>query len=207
MKNKRIALFGGTFDPIHIGHTTVAAAAAAHLGVERLTFIPARQSPLKSKTPYVDDAMRVRLIELAIAENPLFDLSTCELERPVPSYTLNTIQWFRRQLNRDTELFWLIGADAIAALGHWYRVQELVEQCTVATMLRAGCAKPDFTSLVPVVGAAKVNELQRHILPTPAVACSSSDIRERIRLGKDVKDMLHPAVHACIAANGLYAGR
>lgn len=205
MKRKRIALFGGTFDPIHNGHTTVAADAATRLGVEQLTFIPARQSPLKSKKPFVDDTMRVRLIELAIAGNPLFALSTCELERPVPSYTLTTIQWFRRMVDDNTTIYWLIGADAVSALSHWYRVQELVEQCTIATMCRAGCPQPDFSSLIPIIGTERTDELQQSVLPTPAIPYSSTDIRRRIHLGKDVKDMLHPAVQNCIEEHGLYA--
>jgi nicotinate-nucleotide adenylyltransferase len=204
MKTKQIALFGGTFDPIHNGHTVVAADAAARLDVAQLIFIPARQSPLKVHTPSINDRDRVHLIELAIADNPLFTLSTCELERPVPSYTLDTVRLFRRLYDDDTKLFWLIGADGVSTLAHWYKIQELVDVCTIVTMFRAGCPHPDFSSLVPVIGERKVAHLQQHTLPTPAIPFSSTDVRERIRLGNEVESMLHPAVQGYIEKNGLY---
>ncbi len=204
MKRKRIALFGGSFDPIHNGHTTVAADAAAQLGVDQLIFIPARRSPLKRKRPYLNDAMRVRLIELAIADNPLFELSTCELERPAPSYTLNTVEEFRHRLDNDTVIHWLIGADAVVALAQWYKANALVEQCIITTMHRAGCPQPDFASLIPTIGRDKASEVQMNMLPTPAIPFSSTDIRERIRLGRDVTGMLHASVQECIEKNKLY---
>jgi nicotinate-nucleotide adenylyltransferase len=92
MLTRRIALFGGTFDPIHLGHTTVADAAARQIGAERVIFIPAKISPLKGFFPFASDTDRLKMIELAIAGHELFAASDCELKRPAPSYTLDTVR-------------------------------------------------------------------------------------------------------------------
>lgn len=143
MKRKwRLALFGGTFDPIHLGHTAVVTHAGRQLGAEAVVFIPARRSPHKSASPAATDADRVALITLAIADHPAWQVSDCELNRPAPSYTLDTIRHFKAQYGDDATIYWLIGADAVRDLPHWYAIDQLLDLCTIVAMYRAGCPRP-----------------------------------------------------------------
>ena len=124
MPEKKIALFGGTFDPIHLGHTAVAAAAGEHIGTEKIMFVPARRSPLKAFFPEASDEDRLAMIGLAISGNSGFEVSNYELKKAGPSYTLETIRYFRQQLGSGVLIYWLAGADMLEDLPHWYGVTE-----------------------------------------------------------------------------------
>ncbi len=104
MAKRKLALFGGTFDPIHLGHTTVAAAAAEHIGAEKTVFIPAKCSPLKDFFPEATDDDRLAMIALAIAGNEKFQLSDYELKKPEPDYTLETVRQFQAEYGRRTSI-------------------------------------------------------------------------------------------------------
>ena len=122
MTERKIALFGGTFDPIHLGHTIVAADAIKHIGAEKNIFIPAKRSPLKNFFPIASDDDRLKMIALAIAGNKNFQLSDYELNKPKQSYTLETVRRFQAEHGSATLIHWLIGADSIAELPHWYGI-------------------------------------------------------------------------------------
>lgn len=204
MSDKRIALFGGTFDPVHNGHTTVALNAAQRLGVNELVFIPAKQSPLKQNAPHITDDERVSLIRLAIDGESLFTLSTCELTRPAPSYTLDTVLHFKHRYGDNTELIWLIGADAIKELSRWYRIKELLQRCTLTTMVRGGCAHPNFNACIAFFGETTVRKLNENVLETPDVPISSTEIRKRIQAGMDINNLVHAKVADYIKEKRLY---
>jgi len=201
---RRLALFGGTFDPIHLGHTTVAEAAARQLDAEQVVFIPAKISPLKGFFPFASDVDRLRMIELAIAGNRLFAVSACELKRPAPSYTLDTVRQFRRQCGPGTSIHWLIGADGVGDLVHWHKIQELIDECDLTTMRRPGFPAPDFDRFEPLWGAQRVAKLKGNMIETPLVDVSSTEVRRRLIAGEDVTGMLHPDVIQYIRAHHLY---
>jgi len=204
MAKRKIALFGGTFDPIHLGHTIVAASVLEHIGAEKIIFIPAKRSPLKGFLPKASDNARLEMIALAIAEEKNFQVSDCELKKPAPSYTLETVRWFQADYGSDTSIHWLIGADSIGDLVHWYGIVELIDACTLTTMYRAGCAPPDFAGFEAIWGRQRVQKLQRNIIQTPLIDISSTEIRNRLAAGLDVTDMLHLAVADYIRKHGLY---
>lgn len=201
---RRIALFGGTFDPIHVGHTTVADATARQLGAERVIFIPAKISPLKGFFPFASDTDRLKMIELAIASHELFAVSDCELKRPAPSYTLDTVRQFQRDYGPGTHIHWLIGADGVGDLMHWHKIQELIDECFLTTMRRPGYPAPDFDHFEPLWGPQRVAKLKRNVIETPLVDISSTEVRRRIAAGEDVAGMLHPDVIRYIRAHKLY---
>jgi len=202
-KNK-IILFGGTFDPIHRGHIEVALAAREHLQADSLIFIPASRSPLKQQQPIASDQDRLEMIRLSIGQNDRLRLSTCELNRPQPSYTLDTVLYFREKYAQQADLFWLVGADAIEDLSRWYRINELLEICTIAVMYRAGYPKPDFEACKEEFTPEQIAQFQQNIVPVPLIEISSTDIRNRISQGRDVRDFLHPKVYDYIKAHDLY---
>ncbi len=201
---RKVVLFGGTFDPMHIGHTTVAAEAAEYIGAKKVVFIPAKRSPLKDSLPKASGADRCAMISLAIAGNKKFELSDYELKRPQPSYTLQTVRQFQADYGSNTLVYWLVGADSIDDLSHWYGIVELIDQCNLSVMYRAGCNPPDFTRFKTVWGPRRVEKLQQNVIQTSLIDISSSEIRNGIAAGQDVADMLHPLVADYIHKHGLY---
>ncbi len=204
MVEKKIALFGGTFDPIHLGHTAVAAAAAEYIGAEKIFFIPAKRSPLKDSFPEASDDDRLAMIALAIADNKKFQLNDYELRKPRPSYTLETVRYFQSEYGGRALIYWLIGADSIYELSRWYGIVELIDECNLCVMFRAGFEPPDFAKFKDVWGAARVEKLQRNVTPTLLIDISSTEIRSRLATGRDVAGMLAPQVADYIREHGLY---
>ncbi|MDI6448261.1 nicotinate-nucleotide adenylyltransferase [Anaerobaca lacustris] len=204
MAKRKIALFGGTFDPIHLGHTRVAEAAAKQIDAENVVFIPAKCSPLKGFSPNATDDDRLRMIELATRGNERFSVSDCELHRPAPSYTLDTVKHFQRECGDDALIYWLIGADSVDDLVLWHRIDELIDVCRLAVMVRGGYAAPSFDRHLQVLGRNRVEKLRRNVIETPSIDISSTLIRRRLAAGEDVGDMLCPDVMDYIRKRGLY---
>jgi nicotinate-nucleotide adenylyltransferase len=204
MVKRRIVLFGGTFDPIHLGHTTVAADAAKNIGADKLVFIPAKRSPLKGFLPRASDDDRLEMIALATADEKSFQVSDFELQKPAPSYTLETVLNFRREYGEQASIYWLVGADGVDDLAYWHMIVELIDACNLTTMYRAGCEPPNFAKFEAVWGRRRVEKLEQNIVQTPLVDISSTEIRKRLAEGRDVTRMLHPAVSDYISQHGLY---
>jgi nicotinate-nucleotide adenylyltransferase len=201
---RKVALFGGTFDPIHLGHTGVAAEAAKHIGAEKIVFIPAKRSPLKGFIPSASDNDRLAMIALAIAGHNNLEISAYELKKTEPSYTLQTVRQFQADLGSETEIYWLIGADSINDLQHWYGITELIDECNLSTMYRPGFEQPDFSKFTKLWGCRYVEKLQRNVIKTPLFDISSTEIRNRLASGGEVTNMLHPAVADYIRKHSLY---
>jgi nicotinate-nucleotide adenylyltransferase len=204
MSIRRIVLFGGTFDPVHLGHTAVAQAAARQLDAEQVIFVPAKVSPLKGFFPFAPDADRLRMLERALAGQARCAVSDCELRRAAPSYTLDTVRCFQQQYGPQASLHWLLGADGIGDLVHWYKIQELIDACHVTALRRPGYPAPDFRRFEPQWGPQRVAKLQQDVIETPLVDISSTEVRRRLAAGEDVSGMLHPDVLSYIRARQLY---
>ena len=201
---RKIALFGGTFDPIHKGHTAVAESAREYVQAEAVLFIPAHRSPHKRISPQAGIADRVEMIRLAIRENEHFHLNECELSRPEPSYTLETVNELKSHYGRDVEMYWLLGADSVNDLPKWYGINELIDECTLCVMFRAGFDRPDFSAFTDLLGRQRVEKLRQNVIPTPLINMNSTEIRSRIAAGLDVSEMLHPEVLGYIRRRNLY---
>ena len=207
MAGEKIALFGGTFDPVHLGHTAVAEAAAEHIGAEKIIFVPAKRSPLKDSFPEAGDGERLAMIALAITDNKKFQLNDYELRKPRPSYTLETVRHFQSEYSGKALIYWLMGADSIYELSRWYGILELIDECNLCVMFRAGCEPPDFARFKDIWGAARVEKLQRNVIRTPLIDISSTEVRRKLAAGQDVTDMLAPKVADYIREHGLYEAK
>lgn len=205
MKKQKVILFGGTFDPIHLGHITVAAHACESLGADKLIVIPAKRSPLKSFFPIASAQDRMHMITLAVSEKPMFQVDGFELDKPAPSYTVDTIRYFKSRFGAQVEIYWLIGADGVDDLQYWHKITDLLDECALCTMYRAGCARPDFSGFKDEWGLQRVKKLQQNVISTPLVDISSTEIRKRLASGQCVERMLAPAVLAYIRRHTLYA--
>jgi len=198
-----IVLFGGTFDPVHAGHTTVAEFAAERLGAEKVIFIPAKRSPHKHVAPVASGDDRLAMLRLATAGRPRFEVSDCELRRKGPSYTLDTVLYFRKRFGGGADLCWLIGADMLTDLPKWHRVGDLLDQCSVCVMRRGGYPPPKFDGLESF-GEERLARLRANVLETPSVDLSSTEIRGKLARGAKVTGLLCPSVLDYIEKNGLY---
>lgn len=204
MNSKKIILFGGTFDPVHLGHTTVANSAAQYLNAERLIFIPAKCSPLKSVMPRASDIDRINMLSLAVQGHDNYEVSDYEISKSAPSYTLDTVRYFKSTRGPEHVFYWLVGADSIDDLVYWHSITELIDECNVAMMYRAEYQRPDFTKYKSIWGDERVEKLQRNIIPTPLVNISSTDVRKKIKSGEDVSQILDNKVFKYIYEHGLY---
>ena len=188
---------------MHLGHTTVAAFAAEQIGADEVIFIPAKRSPHKNVFPVASGASRAEMLRLAVAGNAKFSVSSCELERPDPSYTAETVSMFAGRYGPESQLYWLVGADAVGDLALWHRAEHVLDMCNLCVMYRSGYPKPDFSQLEHL-GAERVEKLSKHVLATPFVDISSTEIRRKLVAAEDVSGLLSPAVLDYIEKNGLY---
>src|SRR5687767_11634703 len=188
----RIALFGGSFDPVHNGHLLVALAAMEELSLERIFFVPAAQSPFKPETKPAPPELRLRMLRLALAGQPRYEVDAQEIRRGGTSYTIDTVRDYRRRFPKS-ELFYLIGADHIPQLHKWRSADELAGSAEFVAIPRPGQAAP-----APPAGF-RVRAL--HGFP---FGVSSSQIRERIRAGKPIDCLVPAAVTEAIRNSRLY---
>jgi nicotinate-nucleotide adenylyltransferase len=191
--------FGGSFNPIHNGHLICARAAAEAAGFDRVLLIPNRQAPHKQGHSDVADADdRLAMCRSAIAGDTLFEVDDIELNRLGPSYTIDTA----RELQRRgwPEVAWLIGADMARFLPHWHESTTLLAEVQFVLMARPGWSFDWLTM------PAEYRHLERHVVQTPLIEISSTDIRERVSQGKDIAYLTPPAVADYIRQRELYRG-
>lgn len=188
----RIGLYGGTFNPVHLGHLLVARAALEELGLDRLVFIPAAQSPFKPASIPLAGQDRLRLLRLALAGESRFAVDDQEIRRGGVSYTIDTVRIYSQQ-SPATQLFYLIGADHSRLLPQWREPQELARLADFVVIPRPGetCQPP----LPPFRG---------QVLQGFPVSISSSQIRERLRKGLWVDHLLPAPVAEALRNNNLY---
>ncbi len=201
---EKIILFGGTFDPVHTGHIEVAQAAAEKIGAKKAILIPARRSPHKNQKPVAIDIDRIAMLKLAIKDKNLFQISTIELNRAEPSYTIDTIHQLKQKFGGDCELYWLIGADMLKSLPLWHKVIELMDQCNISVMNRGGFDKPDFDSLIAKFDKETIEKLKKNSIETPLIDISSTEIRRKLADDEDAGEFLHPEVLKYIKDRRLY---
>ena len=147
------------------------------------------------------------MLRLAAKGEPLFEVSDYEISQPGPSYTILTVQEFRRQLGEAVDLYWLIGADSLVELANWYEVERLVDLCQVVTAARPGWDQPDLSGLSRRVSRAQIERLEAGILRTPRIDISASEIRRRVAEGLSIRYLVPDAVAEYIAAQGLYRSK
>jgi nicotinate-nucleotide adenylyltransferase len=199
---KALGIYGGTFDPIHLGHLLLAESAREELKLEKVIFVPALQSPLKSHAPLISNQDRLALTKLAISDNPYFTVSPVELKRAPPSYTVDTLQYFH-QLYPDWQLFLLMGEDSLHTLTEWFQFRTIFRLAKLAIGARPGVA-PSLPLELKAYQWPSQESRGFVYFHNPKVDISSSAVRERLRLGKSVKYWLTPQVLTYIKKHKLY---
>jgi nicotinate-nucleotide adenylyltransferase len=199
-----VALFGGSFNPIHNGHLIAVRSVAEQIGAARVVFIPSAQPPHKPPADLAEAADRLEMVRRAIAGEDAWEASDCELRRRGPSYTIDTVLGFRNELGGASELCWVIGADSLTELASWYRVEELVDICRIVTAARPGWERPDLGVLRVRLDDSQIARLAAGILDTPRIDISATDIRRRVREGRSIRYLVPDGVREYVRERGLY---
>ena len=196
-----IGVLGGTFDPIHKGHIVVAEETRARLNLAEVLFIPAGQPWLKEGSPILAAEHRVQMVRLAIADKPYFKLSTVEIDRAGPSYTVDTITGLQAQLGAGDELFFILSRDTLAQLPQWREPSRLIEMCRLVAVPRPGYLLPDLNSLEAIISGLSQRLI---LLDKPEVDIGATEIRTRVAQGLSIRHLVPEPVDEYIRQHRLY---
>jgi nicotinate-nucleotide adenylyltransferase len=196
----RVGVFGGTFDPIHIGHLVSAEEAWMALKLERVVFIPAGLPPHKLDHVMSPVEHRLAMVELAIASNPHFAVSKVDIERFGPCYTVDTIELLRDEWGPGVEIYFIMGSDSLLDILTWHNPRRLIRLCRFAVVSRSGYQVDldELDALLPGVTS------RVQMLNAPELAISSTDIQRRVREGLSIKYQVPEAVEDYIYQHKLY---
>ena len=196
----RIGVLGGTFDPPHIGHLWLASLAAEALELDRVLFMPAAQPPHKKGQVITRATDRLLMTRLAINGDPILELSAIEMERPGPSFTIDSVSELKR-VHRDTALFLVMAADSLAQIDTWREPDRLLEEIEWVVGPRPGTALPDRPVLEDRFGA---RASRIHLLEGPSLDVSSSEIRRRVAARHTIRYLVPRDVEELIIDRELY---
>ncbi len=196
-----LGIMGGTFDPIHYGHLVAAEGARHDLKLEKVIFIPAGRPPNKPNSCITELWLRYRMTCLAAASNPFFEVSPIEVERTGPSYTVDTVQMISR-LYPGAQIYFIIGSDALIDIHNWKDIDRLLTICRFVAAARPGYQIDElWKKLNNLIGYLRLNII---CMEVPALAISSTDIRQRVREGRPIKYLLPEPVEDFVIKNQLY---
>jgi nicotinate-nucleotide adenylyltransferase len=204
----RLGIFGGTFDPPHVGHLLAASDAIEHLALDRLVFVPVATQPLKTSRTTAPAVDRLAMVRLTAGNDPRLGTDSVELDRDGLSYTVDTLREFARR-SPSAERFFLVGADVLSTFAEWRDPHVVLELATLAVLTRraepgaptTGLGRPDRSNegnLSTMMGQRST------VVPTRRVDVSSTEIRARVRSGRSIHGFVTEAVAEYIGSHGLY---
>ncbi len=196
-----IGVLGGTFDPVHNGHLIVTEEVRARLNLAEVLFVPAGQPWLKKDSPISPPEHRVNMVRLAIADKPYFKLSTMEIERPGPSYTVDTIAELQAQLGAGDELFFILGWDNLAQLPQWREPSRLLTMCRLVAVARPGSPLPNLKKLEALIPGLSQGVV---LMDKPEIDISAAIIRDRVAHGLSIRHLVPEPVERYIREHKLY---
>jgi nicotinate-nucleotide adenylyltransferase len=203
---RRIGIMGGSFDPVHMGHLVVAQDAVERLELSGIVFIPAAIPPHKQHLQQVDAGHRMNMLRLAVASDTRFSVSDIELRRGGVSYTIDTVHALKAE-QPGVEWVLVVGSDTLVDLHNWYKIDELLDLCDVATFLRPGESDLGEVAGKVLLSDVRKEMLLRNVVEAHLVGISSSEIRMRMAEGSSIRYLVPPEVEMYIYEHGLYQGR
>ena len=202
---RRIGIMGGSFDPVHMGHLVVAQDAMERLELSEVVFIPAAIPPHKQHLRQADAEHRLNMLQLAVESDIRFSISDVELQRGGVSYTIDTVRALRSG-QPDADWVVVVGSDTLVDLHTWYKVDELLDLCEVASFLRPGESELSAIAEKMQLPDRHRAMLLRNVVEAHLVGISSSEIRMRIAEGLGIRYLVPPEVEMYIFEHGLYQG-
>lgn len=201
----RVGILGGTFDPVHLGHLLIAEECRLSLSLDRVLFIPAGQPWLKSGQPLTAAEHRWRMAQLATASNPHFQVLRTEIDRPGPSYTVDTLTGLPQFGGQPAELYFILGIDALASFHLWKEPERILQLANLVAVRRPGYRDTEIDNIINEVKARYPDYAHRlTTLPMPGVDFSATDIRRRAAAGQSFRYHTPEPVEQYILDNGLY---
>ncbi len=199
---RRVGVLGGTFDPPHVGHLWLASLAADAMELDRVLFMPAAQPPHKQDRTISGATDRLLMTRLAIGSDPTFELSPIEMERPGPSFTIDSIRQLQSMYGDQTQLFLVMAADSLQQIDTWREPDLLLGLVEWIVGPRPGVAMPQRDALQERFGDAAA---RIRLLDGPSLDVSSSQIRERVAVGRVIRYLVPRSVEELIVDRGLYS--
>ena len=199
-----LGILGGTFDPIHIGHLAIAEEARESLSLERVLFVPTGVPVHKPGRPVSPAEHRVAMVAAAIADNPAFALSRAEVDRPGPSYAVDTLEALAAEIGAgggEPDLVFILSSEAYAGLPTWRRPERILELCRMAVVPRPGVEPIDPDAMARLVPGADRRTI---VIDGPRLAISGSVLRARVAAGRSIRYLVPDAVIDYIGDHGLY---
>jgi nicotinate-nucleotide adenylyltransferase len=197
----RLGILGGTFDPVHFGHLLAAEETRSALPLDRVLFAPAGDPPHKQGHSILPVTHRLRMVQLAIADNAAFGICSVDIDRPGPHYTVDTIDLIRNEwATGDDETFFIMGVDSLADLLSWHQPSRLIELCRLAVAARPGYG----TDLEKLETALPGISDRLDWVEMPVLGISSSDLQRRVREGRSIRYQVPAAVAEYVARHKLY---
>jgi len=203
MASKRIGIFGGSFDPIHLGHLLMAEQFRSELSLDTVKFIPAKISPFKLNYTPTADKHRLEMLKLAIGAHPNFEIDPIEIQRGGVSYTIDTVE--QLQSNQpDATWFLLIGADSLKDFKKWKSPGKLLQSVQLVVARRGGCPEPDWKELDGLASEETLRAIQEIRLDIPVMEISSTAVRQRIETKRSIRYLVPAPVEVYIQEHQLY---
>ena len=197
----KLGLFGGTFDPIHLGHLIVAEEARSILQLDKVLLIPTGQPWLKSGLKNTDAEHRLAMVDLAVKADARLSSSDMEIRRPGPTYTVDTLTELRQELGPGPELYLILGLDSLADMKRWHQPQLIFDLSRVVAVTRPGYEDFDSDALESIApGASR----KVHLLTGPLIGISGTEIRRRVYHGLPIRYWVPEGVESYILERGLY---
>lgn len=197
---RRIGVIGGTFDPIHYGHLAAAEEARVKMDLERVLFVVAGVPPHKLDEEITPVEHRLAIVSLAIASNAYFEISRVDVDRPGPSYTVDTISILQKRWGQDTEICFIMGLDSLVELPTWHQPQRLIQSCRLVAVSRPGVEIEiaELEASVPGISS------RVEIIDMPEMDISSTELQQRVRDGLPIKYQVPEEVERYIMEHELY---
>jgi nicotinate-nucleotide adenylyltransferase len=199
----RIGIFGGSFDPVHVGHLWIAETALERLELDELRWIPVATSPLKQHGPVAGDEDRLQMVRLAVSGCEQHVVDDREIVRGELSYTVDTLAQIVDE-NPTAELFLIVGSDSLVSFRHWRQPEKILGLATLAVVQRGGEPAIDFSVLDGLTSREGIKEIQSSVLKMPVIELSSTELRNRVAVGRSIRFRVPRAVEALIDAQNLY---
>ena len=201
----RVGILGGTFDPVHLGHLLIAEESRLSLALDKVLFVPAGQPWLKAGQPLTDAEHRWWMAQLATQSNLHFQALRTEIDRPGPSYTVDTLTELPAELGQPAELYFILGVDALTSFHRWKEPARILQLANLIVVRRPGYRDAEHNAIINEVKSRYPDYAHRiTALPMPGVDFSATDIRRRAAAGQSFRYHTPEPVEQYILGNGLY---
>ena len=202
----RIGIFGGSFDPIHLGHLILAEHCRQQASLDQVWFVPCALGPLKPEGAHGTVRQRIEMIEFALSGHESFVLSKLEIERGDVSYTVDTLQQIK-ETNADDELFLMMGDDSPESFPSWRDPKTICELATPLVVNRPGSGDVDLSILKQFVSSERFQEFEKLKITCPRIEISSSEIRRKVGAGESIRFLTPRSVEKYIETQKPFAGQ